>query len=160
MFTRFLRNPSKKICNMMFKTKGGGSKAFWTMFKKLQIWWRRAPLTQNHKWHRGIALTVFWNGWVRWKDPFHHFFFCVPIRPDRCIVTIASLDQWLATIEKHCHQWLADWKTIEEPLVPMIEQVPFHQWQWSPKKPLICGNDSNCLPFYLAEADIKQTNDN
>ena len=30
------------------------------------------------------------------------------IRPERCIVTIASLDQWLATIEKHRHQWLAD----------------------------------------------------
>ena len=55
-----------------------------------------------------------------------------PTRPERCIVTIASLDQWLATIEKHRHQWLADWKTIEKPLVPMVEQVPFHQWQWSP----------------------------
>ena len=28
MFTRFLRNPSKKICNMMFKTKGGAVKGF------------------------------------------------------------------------------------------------------------------------------------
>ena len=43
-------------------------------------------------------------------------------RPERCIVTIASL---------------ADWKTIKKPLVPMVEQVPFHQWQWSPSKPLI-----------------------
>ena len=33
-FTRFLRNPSKKIRSAMFKTEGGGSKAFWTMFKK------------------------------------------------------------------------------------------------------------------------------
>ena len=31
-----------------------------------------------------------------------------PTRPERCIVTIASLDQWLATIEKHRYQWLAD----------------------------------------------------
>ena len=27
--------------------------------------------------------------------------------------------------------WLTE-KTIEKPLVPMVEQVPFHQWQWSP----------------------------
>ena len=28
------------------------------------------------------------------------------IRLERCIVTIALLDQWLATIENHCYQWL------------------------------------------------------
>ena len=33
---------------------------------------------------------------------------CVGARPERCIVTIASLDQWLATIENHRRQWLAD----------------------------------------------------
>ena len=55
-----------------------------------------------------------------------------PVRLERCIVTIASLDQWLATIENHRHQWLTDQKTIEKPLVPMVEQLPFHQWQWSP----------------------------
>ena len=54
------------------------------------------------------------------------------VRLERCIVTIASLDQWLATIENHHYQWLTDQKTIEKPLVPMVEQLPFHQWQWSP----------------------------
>ena len=29
-----------------------------------------------------------------------------PARPERCIVTIASLDQWLATIENHRYRWL------------------------------------------------------
>ena len=53
-------------------------------------------------------------------------------RPERCIVTIASLDQWLATVENYRHQWLTDQKTNEKPLVPMVEQLPFHQWQWSP----------------------------
>ena len=48
-------------------------------------------------------------------------------RLERCIVTIASLDQWLATIENHRHQWLTEQKTIEKPLVPMVEQLPFHQ---------------------------------
>ena len=31
-----------------------------------------------------------------------------PDRPERCIVTIASLNQWLATIEKDRHQWLTE----------------------------------------------------
>ena len=43
-FTRFLRNPSKKIRSAMFKTEGGLS-VVWTMFKKLQIWWRGASLS-------------------------------------------------------------------------------------------------------------------
>ena len=51
------------------------------------------------------------------------------VRLERCIVTIALLDQWLATIENHCHQWLTGQKTIEKPLVPMVEQLPFHIWQ-------------------------------
>ena len=42
------------------------------------------------------------------KVKLNHQLFFVPYRPERCIVTIASLDQWLATIEKHRHQWLAD----------------------------------------------------
>ena len=38
----------KKICNIMFKTKGG-STAFWTMFKKLRFW------------YEGLHLS-----WIKW----------------------------------------------------------------------------------------------
>ena len=35
----------KKICNIMFKTRGGGgSTDFWTMFKKLHYWYIKASL--------------------------------------------------------------------------------------------------------------------
>ena len=33
-FTHFFNIPSKKFATYMFKTRGGGSKAFLTMFKK------------------------------------------------------------------------------------------------------------------------------
>ena len=33
----FVKIPSKKIHHMMFKRKGGGSKAFWTMLKKTAL---------------------------------------------------------------------------------------------------------------------------
>ena len=80
-------------------------------------------------------------------------------RPERCIVTIASLDQWLATIEKHRYQWLADWKPLKN-----------HWSQWLSRYHSINGNGHlknhwffamvvNFLPLCLAEADIKQTND-
>ena len=80
-------------------------------------------------------------------------------RPEQCIVTIASLDQWLATIEKHRYQWLADWKPLKN-----------HWSQWLSRYHSINGNGHlknhwffamvvNFLPLCLAEADIKQTND-
>ena len=50
-------------------------------------------------------------------------------RPERCIVTIASLDQWLATIEKHRYQWLADWKPLKN-----------HWSQWLSRYHSINGN--------------------
>jgi hypothetical protein len=45
------------------------------------------------------------------------------------------------------HQWLTEQKTIEKPLVPMIEHLPFHQWQWSPEKPLIWGDGCKFSAF-------------
>ena len=58
-FTRFLRNPSKKICNMRFKTKGGGGqRVFEKCSKKLRIWWRMAPLILAHYflWWQRLAI--------------------------------------------------------------------------------------------------------
>ena len=49
-----------------------------------------------------LELVLYQSWWYMWYTIIHG------IRPERCIVTIASLDQWLATIEKHRHQWLAD----------------------------------------------------
>ena len=80
-------------------------------------------------------------------------------RPERCIVTIASLDQWLATIEKHRYQWLADWKPLKN-----------HWSQWLSRYHSINGNGHlrnhcflamvvNFLPLCLAGADIKEAND-
>ena len=93
--------------------------------------WRRG-LCDNIQVHSSLAWVIA-IGMVAKKGPFCRSRLLRPwSRLERCIVTIASLDQWLATIENHHYQWLTDQKTIEKPLVPMVEQLPFHQWQWSP----------------------------
>ena len=48
------------------------------------------------------------------------------IRPRRWIVTIPSLDQWLATIGNHWKTIVSNGKTIEKPLVPMVCQTQNH----------------------------------
>ena len=44
----------------MFKTRGGGSKAAWTMFKKM------------HFWRNMASIIVVWNGSRRWKNTQFH----------------------------------------------------------------------------------------
>ena len=79
----------------------------------------------------------------------------VSYRLEWCIVTIASLEQWLPTIENHRFRWLTVWKTIEKQLVPMVELVTILSmamviikiidfWQWY------------FLLSFLVEAEIKQ----
>ena len=48
------------------------------------------------------------------------------IRPRRWIVTIPSLDQWLATIGNHWKTIVSNEKTIEKPSVPMVCQTQNH----------------------------------
>ena len=96
-FTRFLRNPSKKICSAMFKTKGGGGqRRFEQCSKKLQIWWRGASLNWDsqiqtyieefsmfavyvkywtinhfsHSYKRRHLLAIFSSNPSFWKFPF------------------------------------------------------------------------------------------
>ena len=47
-------------------------------------------------------------------------------RPRRWIVTIPSLDQWLATIGNHWKTIVSNEKTIEKPSVPMVCQTQNH----------------------------------
>ena len=51
---------------------------------------------------------------------------CFVIRPRRWIVTIPSLDQWLATIGNHWKTIVSNEKTIEKPSVPMVCQTQNH----------------------------------
>ena len=80
-------------------------------------------------------------------------------RPERCIVTIASLDQWLATIEKHCYQWLADWKPLKNHLSQWLSRYHSTNGNGHLKNHWFFAMVVNFRPLCLAEADIKQTND-
>ena len=88
-------------------------------------------LSQQLLWMTIIYIFIFWNIFARNRlvylfckftmysiqiYTFTWILFSLRPRLEQCIVTIASLDQWLATIENHRHQWLTDQKTIEKPL--------------------------------------------
>ena len=95
-----LKRTRKMICGCCFPKNGVLGK-----LSPAMQWWRR------QKRDRG-ELVVLRTG--------------VSNRPRRWIVTIPSLDQWLATIGNHWKTIVSNEKTIEKPSVPMVCQTQNH----------------------------------
>ena len=120
-------------------------------------------------WYFIPIIKGFWIIWTNYTSMCKTFIMPSKIDWDvSCSVILFDRGIDRSGVSLPSHRWTNGWQTlkniitngwmtekpIEKSLVPMVEQVPFHLWQWSP---LIFGNGSKLSAFIYSRGRY-QTN--
>ena len=149
-FTRFLRNPSKKISLCNVQNGGGVHRSFEQCSKKLQIWWRGASLMQGFR----KSWKSFQNcDWISWSFQNCDWTFqncdwelrlniikklwlnCDWISWSKVVIkgwNIVSVWEilWLNILIKSCHKKLSSsvWSSVSKVTNPQISVMLWRLW--------------------------------